>query len=505
MSFERHIFISYAHMDNQPLPPEQQGWISRFHDSLNSMLSMRLGREARIWRDDKLQGNDDFAGEIADQFDTTAILVSVLTPRYLNSEWCTREVREFCEQAEHQGGVMVGHKSRVFKVLKTPIDSERSLPPIISDVLGYEFFTFENGAPLELDPAYGPTFAQNYNRKIGKLAWEAAQLLGTLEKGGLGDAKSVAPDPAGAAVYLAECSSDRRDARERLEAALQHHGYTVLPDQKLPLDDEADYVEKARQAMARCRLSIHLIGNSYGVVPDGPSHKSTVVLQNELAAQESKSGALKRVIWLPDARSDRPRQQAFIDALHQDPEAQYGADLLTGSLEELKGAIHETLAVIQKGERSSPEVKAAGAAECRRVYLICVKQDRRASLPLRRYLKDAGLEVSIPAFDGGDGGASAVREANHQLLCSCDAVLVFYGAGDEAWKRTIDNELMKMAAYRGGRPLLANYTYLAEPQTEDKQDLIELGEAGVITGLAGFEAAALEDFCQALGAGRDEA
>lgn len=63
-----------------------------------------MGARAKIWRDDKLKGNDIFTDEILDQFSQTAVLVSVLTPRYLNSEWCTREIHAFCEAAQHNGG-----------------------------------------------------------------------------------------------------------------------------------------------------------------------------------------------------------------------------------------------------------------------------------------------------------------------------------------------------------------------------------------------------------------
>ena len=80
-SFKKDLFISYAHIDNQPLTPERKGWISRFHALLEALLSVRLGRAAKIWRDDKLQGNDVFADEIVDQFAQTAVLISVLTPR----------------------------------------------------------------------------------------------------------------------------------------------------------------------------------------------------------------------------------------------------------------------------------------------------------------------------------------------------------------------------------------------------------------------------------------
>src|SRR5260370_12149218 len=131
MSFEKHLFISYAHIDNQPLTPEQQGWVSRFHSSLEAVLSMRMGRKAEIWRDLKLSGNDIFADEIVSQFPKTALLISVLTPRYIQSDWCTREVREFCEVAEQSGGLVVDNKSRVIKVIKTPVDSEAALPTAI--------------------------------------------------------------------------------------------------------------------------------------------------------------------------------------------------------------------------------------------------------------------------------------------------------------------------------------------------------------------------------------
>ena len=113
MAFEKHLFISYAHIDNQPLTPERKGWITRFHDSLEAMLSMRIGHKAKIWRDAKLQGNDVFAKEIIEQFPKTALLISVLTPRYVQSEWCTREVREFCEIASETGGLVIGNCSMI--------------------------------------------------------------------------------------------------------------------------------------------------------------------------------------------------------------------------------------------------------------------------------------------------------------------------------------------------------------------------------------------------------
>jgi TIR domain len=480
-SFKSDVFISYAHIDNQPLTPEHEGWISRFHASLEALLSMRLGQTAKIWRDDKLQGNDVFCDEIVDEFAQSAVLVSVLTPRYLNSDWCTREIREFCERAAQSGGVVVDKRARVFKILKAPVDTQESLPPVVKDVLGYEFFALEDGTPLELDPAYGDKFGQDYNRKVGKLAWDISQLLKTLETDT--DASGKCGDPPAtpkATIYLAECSYDRKETREILVGDLQRHGYTVLPDQQLP-QDEADYVAAVERLLARCTLSVHLVGGSYGAVPDGPSQKSVVVMQNELAVQKSKSGALLRVIWLPEGtHSEQAPQQAFIEALHQDAEAQFGADLITGDLEALKASIHTTLAKLAKPEPKPPEAPST-AGECAKlVYLICNEKDRKATVPVRKYLRERGLDISLPAFEGD---ATAVREAHQQLMSTCNAVILFYGAGDEAWKRTLDNELKKMPGYRAGKPLLASFTFLADPKTGDKEDIIDMGGPGLINGL----------------------
>jgi hypothetical protein len=63
MHFEKHLFISYSHIDNQSQSPEK-GWVTRFHSSLAAFVSMRLGEKAEIWRDDKLGGSDIFAKEI---------------------------------------------------------------------------------------------------------------------------------------------------------------------------------------------------------------------------------------------------------------------------------------------------------------------------------------------------------------------------------------------------------------------------------------------------------
>jgi hypothetical protein len=84
-------------------------------------------------------------------------------------------------------------------------------------------------------------------------------------------------------------------------------------------------------------------------------------------------------------------------------------------------------------------------------------------------------------------------------------VIVFYGAGDESWKRTVDSDLRKMKGSCNGKRPITSYTYLAEPATDDKKDLIELQEPNVMNGLGGFSEAEMQPFIQTLRSERPHA
>ncbi len=154
------------------------------------------------------------------------------------------------------------------------------------------------------------------------------------------------------------------------------HGYPVLPDTQLP-KDEAEYIAAVDGFLARCELSIHLVGARYGLVPDGPSEKSVTVLQNELAIARYKKGGLRRIISLPEGtRSESAAQQEFIERLLKDAELQSGADLVTGDIEDLKGAVHAELKKLQKPESAPAERQGS-----KLIYVICDERDRQATFP----------------------------------------------------------------------------------------------------------------------------
>jgi len=102
---KEHVFISYAHRDNQP-KFEEKGWVTRFNELFSVYLGERLGANPIIWHDStKLQGNTALTPEIEQGLANSALLITILSPSYINSDWCRKELHEFCELANQSGGL----------------------------------------------------------------------------------------------------------------------------------------------------------------------------------------------------------------------------------------------------------------------------------------------------------------------------------------------------------------------------------------------------------------
>lgn len=457
MAFEHDFFISYAHIDDQALVAGEQGWISELHRLLEIRVGQMRGQKPRIWRDLKLRGNDMFSDVILDRFPRIAALVSVFSPRYVQSEWCTRELNEFCRAAERSGGLRLGDKVRIFKVVKTPVSRER-LPEAVQPMLGYEFFIYdESGRPRELSQDYGGR-DRAFLTKLDDLAYDIAQLLEMMANGQETESTSKGT------VFLAETSFELREEREAIRRDLVRNGYEVLPDRTLPLvASELD--TQVSEQLLRSKVSIHLIGRNYGVVPDG-AVQSVVERQQALASEVAAKSELSSIIWLPQQlQIEDHRQQRFVEHLQTSPAVHSTAELLEVPLEDLKAFIYRKLTA----PPAAPAVKAAAAAavpDHPRVYLLSDQQDAAATHPLEDSLFDAGFEVVLPLFHEDEAEARLEHDEN---LRSCDVLVLYYGAGDEGWLRRKMRELQKSAALEREKPWLARAIYVAGPPTPQKE------------------------------------
>jgi hypothetical protein len=497
MGFDSDVFISYAHLDNQELMEGHKGWVATFHRALEIRVSQLLGATPQIWRDPKLKGSDFFEITLLERLKRVAVLLSIVSPRYLKSDWTRRELLEFWKNAEESGGVLVQGRARVFKVVKTPVPPELQ-PAELRKMLGYEFYRVdaETGRVRELDPAKDPEAQRDFWMKIDDVAYDLSALLQSLHEAGLGCA---AAEPT-ATVFVAEVTSDVQAEYEAVRRDLQDQGCRVLPTQPLPLrDDELE--DFVREEMGRCQMSIHLIGGHYGIVPeDGTS--SVTELQNELAVRRAAEGLFPRLLWMrPQLTSDDLRQQIFIDNVRSDGRILNGADLLETGFEELRTVLRGRLEMLRKpaqppGAPAAAEpASAAGVGQgVTRLYLVCDQRDREAVGPWSAFLFDQGFEVIPSVFEGDEG---ELREYHAESLRTCDGVLIYHGQGNELWLRRKLCEVMKIAGYGRTRCMRAVGICVAPPMSPAKAQF-RTREAMVLSQPDGFAPEPLRAFVDRL-------
>jgi hypothetical protein len=521
MTFEKDVFISYAHLDDKPLDETAKGWITEFHKLLKTRLEQTIGHDISVWRDEKLTGNEIFAPEIEAQLPKLKVMVSIVTPRYVQSDWCKHELNYFYKAANQTGGLAVGNKSRIFKVVKTPVDKDaiQELPGdiqrIFDEILDYKFYRWESdtGRFKELGP-YSWTdnkIRQEYMDKLDDVAQDIAHLIKNLKN-------TDSPQVVRKKIFLAETTYDLQGYRDNLVRELKEAGFSVLPERNLPHVINK-FNEEVEQLIDESVLTIHLVSPAnYAVQPEG-SDKSVVFLQNEIAARKSGQKNLPRLIWIPPSTTFAISnekllavQKAFVEELKRDADMQRGADILEGPLEEFKQAIFDTIKRMEREEKLKREaeekakklqeelahsaviVNGNGNGESRLVYLVCDQRDLDDTRPLEDFVTDSGHEILLPLFDGDQ---AQLRQAHVENLKICDAVIIYYGAANYRWASSMKSDLLRLPALGRAKPLIEKAIYLAGPADKDKETF-KANDFRIFNCFAGFSEGLFCDFIQKL-------
>jgi TIR domain-containing protein len=463
------IFISYAHLDNVPFGEERKAWVSDFHRDLATRLQHLRRAPVTIWRDPKLAGNDVFGAEIEAQVQGAAVLLVVVSPPYTESDWCRKELELFLKTATDQQRLQIGNKMVVVKVVKLMVDRAR-LPDCLQSTLGYEFYREDGtGHVRELFLHPDPEVRRTYWPKVDDVAQDLVALLDLRAHAG-----AAAPAPSGPPVFLAQSTSDLDRERDLVRRELTARGYEVLPAGPLPLRSE-ELVATVNAGLERAVLSVHLLGARYGVVPEGES-RSIVALQHDLAVARHKP----RIVWIPPGLQPiETSQQSFLDAVRHDPSSRNGFEVIESTLEDLKTLVVSRLS---KPKAGPPAARAEGAPPF--VYVVCDQADQPAMPAVEQHLRGAGFEVALPVFRGD---VSQLREDHEETLKVCDAVLLYWGQGDELWRRAKLRDLVRIRGRGRAEPFLAKAVLLAEPPSDEKK-AFQTAEAEVLSDLDAFVA-----------------
>lgn len=431
---ENHVFISYAHLDNQPLPQSPKGWVSYFDEALTNLLSQKMGKNARIWRDTRMERSAVFDEEIFGNLAQSLTLVSVVSPRYIDSGYCLDELEKFRGRMSS-----INNRTPLFKVVKTKVELEK-MPTIFRQINGFDFYKIdpETKKPRELGLEFGDALKQEFFLKVSDLAYEIAELLKLMDKSPAQSTEIKQVSPAKlAAVYLAKTSSDFQTERDNIRRDLLEQGYQVLPltDAVEPKTTE-EYKNFVRENVRKCSLSVHIIGKNYGERPED-GDQSYIHLQSIVASERDREANFSRIVWLPnDVNTTQPQHQAFIDDIWSS--SANGVEVLQKLLEEVKTNIFDALNRIAKPV-SPPKLITTKPS----ILVLYDKTDMESAANLETYIKEKGFSLrSVAKYLSGD--PKELLEAQNDYLRFCDAVLIYWNKSRDSWVWSMLRQLQKI-------------------------------------------------------------
>ena len=383
------IFVSYAHLDNEAVVPED-GWVTAFLRRLPSKVQTR--RTARpMWNDSRLAGHVEITPEILAAVRGSAFLVIVMSPSYLNSEWCQRERTAFLDVVAERA------QSRLFMVHLLETDRE-ARPKVLRERTGYQFWKRDSlsGAVSILDSTQD---REEYHRMLDRMTYELAEELKrlaefesksapatpTIARGRLAEeAAKRGPDGATATgrtqgkqttVLLAEPTDDLQEQYDEIKQYLLRADLRIVPDDQYPID-AVPFKEAVERDLQASAIFVQILSSVVG-------RKLTGTVRAALACMGVRKG--RGQTHSPVARAGcgdaRPRPWAArtpraSDRPHGNPRGLQAADLGAG----------KCYVEAAGGDRGgSPRVPAARCRPWRRrLGQSCIEPRRRVRHRSRR-------------------------------------------------------------------------------------------------------------------------
>ncbi|MEQ8809081.1 MAG: hypothetical protein RIE59_08455 [Imperialibacter sp.] len=250
MAVGKEILISFSSEDNHPRIAGDRGWVTSFCKFLTTLLTQIMKEEPVIRMIDESQQH------IAD-FEKTAIYIAIISENFRDNTSLVGSLAQFGEKADADKSLMLGGKSRMFKVLKHPVEIDGVLPQF-EEILSYDLFQIDpmTGEAQEYTKFLGAEGERSYWLKLVDMSYDICQILEKLGTTKKSDKQTISKEQT---VYLASTGVDILIQRDIIKRELLRHGYRVLPEQSLP--KEAKLLDAMVKAdLTKCRMSIHLIG-----------------------------------------------------------------------------------------------------------------------------------------------------------------------------------------------------------------------------------------------------
>jgi hypothetical protein len=461
---DNDVFVSYAHLDNQG----ESAWVATLVRHLDTEVRQRLGtKDLRIWIDHSLDGNRPLTPEIMQEIQRSAILLVVMSPSYLSSEWCAKERNAFLKFAR-----ACVNEGRIFIVRCRDTDP-KATPPEFGELIGFKFWTEDPEAGGATRPLGVPDPKEHaYLANVINLSDRLARTLKEIRSARMVGAHS-APSVVTVHVFLARSTDDMETREEELVSYLTQAGLGILPETWYPEGDEQGFRAAMEADLTRCSVFVQLLGRLPGRKAVFATGRRYPAIQHEIARDAGKP----ILSWRDPA--DNPKTVA--DEAHR--------ALVEGAracgFEEFKRAVVEAA-------RSKPALPRTRPSSVT-VFVNADRDDIEVAQQLSGLLAKHGVECYWPILEGSP---EKVRQDLEESLKACDGLVLIYGASEPSWVRDQLRQGRKILSQRE-QALAALAIYLSPPP-QKKELAVALPELITLDGRAGMDPETLRQFVERL-------
>ena len=443
------VFVSYSSIDNEALVTDggqHRGWIDALLEKLRVEMRSRIGeREVKLSIDHEfIDSTLPLTPQILEQVRGAAVLLVVMSPAYLKSEWCRRERNAFLAAAQRhvRTGSMLVVRAR-------PVARDAQ-PDEFRDLRGIEFFVPRPGARTEESyRVLGHPDANDlaFMDRICTLGQELSNQLRRLRSAAT-SYHSV--PPGGTGVFVAGGTDDLEEREEELRGYLTQEGIHVLPSpsSRYPMSDLVSYEASVLQDLECCTLFAQLLGPTRGRRLEFAPGRRLPELQFDLARRANKPILQWRERSLELASIPDAKHRALLE----------GAQVRACGINEFKAAVVER--AFQKPTRRRAQTSTQTV-----VFLNVNSPDRVLARDLGMRLSGLGLDCYWPIEAGAPETIRADLEEN---LRECDGLVLVYGETQVEWVHQQLRQTRKIISTRQ-RPLAAMALFDGPPR--EKPDI----------------------------------
>ncbi|MGA8025760.1 MAG: toll/interleukin-1 receptor domain-containing protein [Bryobacteraceae bacterium] len=371
--FSNDLFISYASADNV------DGWVQRFQDQLTKEVARLLGYPAlakAVYLDKiRLQVGQSYPETLDKAARESAVLVTLVSPSYVNSDWCSRERLAFQQK-------LTPHASFAESLVVCRIRPTEDLPQQLASAQFADFVKPGTEEPW-------PTECEPWINATNHLAVEIKHMLQVLRQ-------------RAGRVFVGRTLNSHMGLRDDIENYLSERSFRATPANAM-LDDRGACQGELKEAVC----ALHFIGNS--------SEESLARIEDSVKCCPGPT-----VLFQPFGTELSAEEELLLDNLPQD---RYPQKVGPTNDTELKKLLEELLT---RRPQSSVPVAASLA-------LVCELSD----IPWAQKFPAGGLSVDYPRFLEENLSFQEQIEKWREMLRSSDGLVFYLGRSREGTLRSL--------------------------------------------------------------------